>query len=92
MPQHKIPSDFKVSGSALAEGLEKLFQERQQLKPMSVWEMEIYKTVKQWTLHGYPDKDLPIPPGLGKHRLSTEELQLSLDKLARFINKSKKLQ
>ena len=84
-PHRPIPDKHEPSVSVSASGLEQLFKERQALCPMAPWELETYDTLKDWVLHGVPADFGPLKPHIGKHRLNGEEIKLTYDKLARFI-------
>ena len=87
MPSQEIPENKEVKGSFSQTGLEKLLEERLALGPLSAWEQQTYDNIFEWTLHGVPDTAKPIKPSKGRHRLTSQELQLSLDKICRFIDK-----
>ena len=86
MPHRPIPEPPEPSVSFSAEGLRTLLKEREEFLPLSPWETELYNTLESWVLHGVPADYGPLKPAQGKHRLSEQELKLTYDKLARFID------
>ena len=62
-----------------------MLEERLAVEPLSEWEWDVYRKIRDWTAHGVPDDGKPVPPADSHHRLNPEELRLSIDKLARFI-------
>ena len=86
MPFRDIPETPEVQGSFSQAGLQKLLEERLTLGPLSAWDKQTYDNIVDWTLHGVPDTTQAVPPTTGRHRLSSTELQLSLDKICRFIH------
>ena len=84
-PHADIPANNELSVSFSKEGLSKLREEREAVRPFSDWETDLFDLIVDWTTTGVPDDGGWLPPQSSLHRLSEEELKLTPDKLARFI-------
>ena len=85
LPHRDLPADNQISCSVSEAGLAKLLAERRKLGPMSAWDWKIYNNIAEWTLRGVPDNAHPVRPANSRHILSSQELTLVIDKIARFI-------
>ena len=72
------------------QGLHKLREEREQIRPLSDWEEEIFSTIALWAERGVPDDAVSYPPpGEGRHTLPGDALKLAIDAIAKFVDKGK---
>ena len=80
--------DTVLTSSISVPGLHKLRAEREQVRPLSAWEEEIFDTLATWAETGCPDDAVSYPPAVeGRHTLPGNTLQLALDSIAKFIDK-----
>ena len=86
LPHRDLPANKNISCSVSEAGLRKLLAERRKLGPMSGWDWETYNNIHNWTLTGVPDNARPLLPADSRHKLSSQELTLVLDKIARFLD------
>ena len=88
MPHNPIPVPKRVKSSCKLEEFPKLRQEREALRPFSIWENHVYNTMVDWLTNGTPDDGISHPPPHeGTHMLDPEELKLAIDTMARFLQK-----